>query len=105
MAPVSQNAISFQRSVTKELSVVKNRVRDLIGDANWGEEGRYKEAILRNVIKRFLPQNLSVATGFVVRDIVVSKQLDIIVYDNNYPLLFSEGDFIVTSPDNVRGYY
>ena len=103
MTPVSQNAIDFQRSVTQELSVVKDRVRNLIGNANWGEEGRYKEAILRNVIKRFLPHNLSVATGFVVRDRVVSRQLDIIVYDNNYPLLFSEGDFIVTSPDNVKG--
>ncbi len=103
MTPVSQNARDFQHSVTKELTVVKNRVRNLIGNANWGEDGRYKEAILRNVLKRFLPQNLSVATGFVVRDRVVSKQLDIIVYDNNYPLLFSEGDFIITPPDNVKG--
>jgi hypothetical protein len=103
MTPISQNARRFQDSVTKELSIVKNRVRNLIGNANWGEEGRYKEAVLRNVIGRFLPHNLSIATGFVVRDRVVSKQLDIIVYDNNYPLLFSEGDFIITPPDNVKG--
>lgn len=25
-----------------------------------------------------------------------------IVYDNSYPLLFNEGDFIITTPENVR---
>ena len=28
---------------------------------------------------------------------------DIIVYDNTYPVLFSEGDFIITTQHNVRG--
>ena len=42
----------FHKSTTKELKVIKNRVRNFIGNRNWGEEGRYKEAILRNVIKR-----------------------------------------------------
>jgi len=50
----------FQKSITKELDTIKNRVRNLIGSSHWGEEGRYKEAILRNVIKRFLPSNLSI---------------------------------------------
>lgn len=50
----------FHKSTTEELRVIKNRVRNLIGDRNWGEEGRYKEAILRNVIKRFLPQNFKI---------------------------------------------
>ena len=49
------NPSAFQKSITKELKALQNRVRYLIGDSHWGEEGRYKEAILRNVIKRFLP--------------------------------------------------
>ena len=57
----------FQKSITKELDTIKNRVRNLIGSSHWGEEGRYKEAILRNVIKRFLPSNLSIGTGFVIK--------------------------------------
>ncbi|WP_164731079.1 hypothetical protein [Anoxybacter fermentans] len=48
----------FQESITKELDTIRNRVRNLIGTSHWGEEGQYKEAILKNVIRRFLPSNL-----------------------------------------------
>lgn len=97
----------FQKSVTKELDTIKNRVRNLIGDQHWGEEGRYKEAILRNVVKRFLPNNLSIGTGFVIKkdnnEPQISKQIDIVIYDNTIPVLFSEGDFVVTTYRNVKG--
>ena len=33
----------FQKSITKELDTIKNRVRNLIGSSHWEEEGRYKE--------------------------------------------------------------
>ena len=102
------NPKEFQKSITEELNTIKNRVRNLIGDTHWGEEGRYKEAILKNVIKRFLPNSLSIGTGFVIRkdnndDPQVSKQIDIIIYDNTIPVLFSEGDFVITTYKNVRG--
>ena len=101
------NPEEFQKSITKELDIIKDRVRNLIGDTHWGEEGRYKEVILKNVIKRFLPTNLSIGTGFVIRKnndkSQVSKQIDIIIYDNTVPVLFSEGDFVITTYKNVRG--
>ena len=104
------NPSEFQESITKELDIIKNRVRNLIGSAHWGEEGRYKEEILKNILKRFLPNNLSVGTGFIVHGnnsensgSTISTQLDIIIYDNNTPNLFSEGDFIITTEENVKG--
>jgi hypothetical protein len=93
----------FQESITRELDVIRNRVRDLIGDAHWGEEGRYKEEILKKTLRKFLPNNVSVGSGFVATVDGISKQLDIIIYDNHQPLLFSEGDFIITTPSNVLG--
>lgn len=96
----------FQKSITNELDIVKNRVRNLIGSSNWAEEGRYKEAILRNVIRRFLPSCLSLGTGFIIRknnqDTKISRQIDIIVYDNTIPVLFSEGNFVITTYKNVK---
>jgi hypothetical protein len=96
----------FQKTLSRELITIKDRVRNLIGDAHWGEEGRYKESILKNVISRFLPSNLSLGTGFIITNdrgsTKRSNQIDIIIYDNTYPLLFNEGDFIITTPDNVR---
>jgi len=88
------NPEEFQESITNELEVVKNRVRNLIGDAHWGEEGRFKEAVLGNVIRRFLPSDLSIGTGFIARNrnttVEVSKQADIIVYNNRIPVLFCQ---------------
>jgi hypothetical protein len=98
--------LSFQKSINKELSLVRNRVRNFIGGSHWGEDGSYKEAILKNVIKRYLPSNISIGTGFVISElngeIRQTTQIDLILYDNSYPLLFQEGDFIITTPKSVR---
>jgi len=101
-----QNALDFQKSITEELSIIRDRVRYLIGDRHYGEDGRYKEAILKNIIRKFLPTNISIGTGFIVstgKGDKISRQLDIILYDNTRPVLFSEGDFIITTSYNVRG--
>lgn len=98
----------FQKSINKELVLVKDRVKNLIDiDINHnGEDGSYREAILRNVIKRFLPKNISIGTGFVINKnqngFQRTTQIDIIIYDNTYPLLFNEGDFIITTPEGVK---
>ncbi len=102
------NPEEFQKSINQELILVKDRVKNLIEiDVNHhGEDGSYREAILRNVIKRFLPNNISIGTGFVVakksQNFKRTSQIDIILYDNTYPLLFQEGDFIITTPKNVK---
>ncbi len=96
----------FQISISDELDAIKDRVRNLIGNAHWGEEGRYKETVLKNVLRRLLPYNISVGSGLILKkdddSIKRSKQIDIIVYDNSLPILFSEGDFIITTPENVK---
>lgn len=103
------NPIDFQKSINKELQVVKNRVRNLIGDANWGDEGAYKEAVLQNIIGQYLPDNLSIGKGYILKkdeidnEFIVSKQIDIIIYDNTFPVIFSEGRFVIVVEECVRG--
>lgn len=107
---MQQNIRRFQESITQELEVTKDRVRDLIGDANWAEEGRFKEAILSKIISQFLPSNLSIGTGFIVSnndhitgtENTISKQLDIIIYENKTPVVFREGDFVIITESSVR---
>lgn len=98
----------FHMSTSRELDTIKNRVRNLIGDTNWGDEGRYKEVVLKNIIRKFLPGHYGIGTGFVVKENSgqshhISKQIDLIIYDTSLPLLFSEGDFIITTPAPVLG--
>src|SRR5258708_31803019 len=104
----SINSIEFQQSITRELESVKDRVRHLIGDRNWPEEGRYKEAILSKAILSNLPQHISIGSGFIVKEIrtgsvYISKQHDLILYNNSVPPILTYGDFIVTTPNNVLG--
>ncbi len=97
------NYFEYQQSVAEEFKALEKRVRNLIDDSHWGEEGRYKEAILMNYLKRVLPRHLSVGTGFVRNNNEITNQIDIIIYDNSYPLFFSEGDFVISSVQNVIG--
>ena len=76
----------YRESLSDELLAIKDRVRNLINDSNWAEEGRYKEVILMEILKSVLPSNVLLGTGFVVSDNdVKSTQIDIIIYKNNYP--------------------
>jgi hypothetical protein len=94
---------AFHKSLGKELIAVKDRVRNIIKDSQYAEEGRYKEAVLKNVISRFLPNSISVGTGFVITpDREITKQIDIIIYDDSSPVLFKEGDFVIVLAHTVR---
>lgn len=97
------NYIEYQKSISNELISIKNRIRDFIDGRHWGEDGRYKEEILKEVIASKLPSYASVGTGFVVCDNEITSQIDIIVYDNNIPVLFKKGDFVIVSKEAVFG--
>ena len=100
------NTIEFHKTTAKELLAIKDRVRHLID--HWGEDGRYKEAVLKSVIERFLPEKYRIGSGFVVRQTRqrgnhdASNQIDIIIYDTKFPVLFKEGDFVIVTPDSVK---
>lgn len=95
--------MKYQKSISQELLAIKDRVRYFIDNAHWGEDGRYKEIILMNFLKKVLPTNVSVGTGFVKCNQGLTSQIDIIIYRGDYPTLFSEGDFVIVLPESVIG--
>jgi len=100
------NTIDFHKTTTKELLAIKDRVRYLIN--HWGEDGRYQEAVLKSVIRRFLPEKYKIVSGFVIKQTnnrgahEPSKQIDIIIYNTDFPVLFKEGDFSIVTADSVE---
>lgn len=92
-------------SIAKEMHAKKNRVRNIIGDSHWGQEGKYKETILKKIIQRHLPKDISIGTGFIAtkieETISTTSQIDLILYQNSYPPLFREEDFVILHPDPV----
>lgn len=97
----------YHLSITDELNAVSKRVRSLV--RHWGEDGRHHEVVLKNVIMKFLPERYSIGTGFVIKPTknrgkhTSSKQIDLIIYDTNFPTFFKEGDFVILTPDAVKG--
>src|SRR5690606_12666309 len=100
------NTIDFHKTTTKELLAIKDRVRYLIN--HWGEDGRYQEAVLKSVISRFLPEKYNIVSGFVIKQTnqrgehEPSKQIDLIIYNTDFPVLFKEGDFSIVTADSVE---
>lgn len=97
----------YHKTTTAELLALSTKVRSLVN--HWGVEGGYKEAVLKNIIKRFLPKSFEIGTGFVVKDQsrygehLSSRQIDLIIYSSESPILFKEGDLVILTPDAVRG--
>ena len=97
------NYSDYQKSISSELISVKDRLRNFIDDRHWPEDGRYKEIILSDILRKHLPKTVSVGTGFIASENSLSTQLDIIVYRNDTPVLFQQSDFVIVAPEAVLG--
>lgn len=86
------------------------------GAAHRGEVGRYVEDLMRTYLRKYLPADLEVLTGFILRPAVKagenksraggkdahSAQLDIIVYDTaRFPVFQRFGDSAIVPPEGV----
>lgn len=87
------------------------------GAAHRGEDGRYVETLVRSYLQKYLPKDLEVLTGFVLKPAVKtgqndrsrsgttdfhSTQLDIIIYDTGtYPVFQRVGDTVIVPPEGV----
>ena len=84
-----------------------------------GEDGRYVESLIRSCLRKFLPRNLDIGSGFILRPAVktgkdgqerrgevdrISTQLDILVFDEaHYPVFQRFDDTVIVPPEGVVG--
>ncbi len=89
------------------------------GAGHPGEDGRFVESLVRACLDKFLPGDLAVSSGFILRPAVKtgvngrerkshrdehSTQLDIIVYDSaRYPVFQRFVDAVIVPPESVVG--
>ena len=87
------------------------------GAQHRGEDGRFVEDLLREYLTSFLPRDLEVLTGFILRPAVKtgefgkerkfevdthSSQLDILVFDSGtYPIFQRFGNSVIVPPEGV----
>jgi len=94
---------AYLKSLADELESLKNRVRHFISDSHWLSDGEWKESALKSIIRRNLPCNIGIGNGFIVSEELVSTQIDILLYRNDLPVLFKDGDFTFVTTDSVVG--
>src|SRR6058998_3443160 len=94
---------AYFQSLAAEVEALKDRVRYLIEDAHWQTDGEWKESVIRQVLRRHLPQSVSVGRGFVVTATATSRQIDVLIVDSGKPVLFRDGDLVFVTPDAVLG--
>lgn len=92
----------YFRSLSAELDSLKSRVRHLIDDNHWQTDGEWKESVLRTILQRSAPSNVTVGRGFIVDRERSSTQIDVLIYDNSYPVLYKDGDLVFISPASCR---
>ncbi|MGD9782546.1 MAG: DUF6602 domain-containing protein [Kiritimatiellia bacterium] len=96
------NPVEYFKDMSREFRAVQNRIRNLIGDAHWPSDGAWKESVLRTCVRRYLPPSFVVGSGFIVTPDGVSNQIDLLICSDAAPILFRDGDFIITTADAVR---
>ena len=93
----------YHRTIQQEFDALKDRIRYLMDDPHWLTDGEWKESILRKILRRQLPEDIGVGHGFIITDQRCSKQIDILVYNTAYPMVFRDGDLVFLHSDAVYG--
>lgn len=87
------------------------------GAEHKGEDGRFVENLIRSFLSKYLPKELDVLTGFIVRPSVKvgkndksrkkwkddhSTQLDIIIYNSaQFPIFLKSNETVIVPPEGV----
>ena len=94
----SEKSKKYYGSLADEIAIKSNQISLLVSHGQ--TVGNYREHILRELLKKYVPSKLSVATGFIEG---ISRQIDILIYDSlNYSPTFKEGDLVVVRRGSVR---
>lgn len=99
--PLSRDFAEFHKSITGELNITQNRIRNLIGDRHWLSDGEHREAVLRKALRNHVPEAFHVGKGFISFEDSTSNQTDILITHKEHPTLFKDGDLRIVTPDAV----
>ncbi|MFA6568638.1 MAG: DUF6602 domain-containing protein [Victivallales bacterium] len=98
---MERNFEEYHKSIAAEITSIKNRIRNLIGNSHWLTDGEHKEAIIRRILRDHIPEIHMVGTGFVCFPDGNSSQIDILITRRDKPKLFTDGELTIITADAV----
>lgn len=95
-------------SASNKINEMIGNIQHLIGNNDrWCGMGLYKEILLQEILRIFLPEQYGVGTGFVIYDNKISSQIDVIVYDKikakKSANFLKYGAFVILDSNSVMG--
>ena len=94
---MSPDIFEYHRSITKEFEILEDRIGHLVSHNQ--TRGEWKEAILRTILRRHLPEAIRIGQGFIVTREHSSTQIDVLVLKPGKPTLFQDGGLFIVTPD------
>lgn len=96
------NYDAYHQSITNELLAITHRVDSIVKN-HWLTVGEDKESVFRSILRRLLPDSISVCRGFIASNAECSTQIDVLIIDQKKPKIYKEGDLVIVMPDAVVG--
>lgn len=95
----SEKSKIYYGSLAEEIRVKSEKISLLVSHGQ--TVGNYREHILRELLRKYIPSKFKVATGFIEG---IGRQIDILIYDAlNHSPTFIEGELVVVKKEAVRG--
>ncbi|MGI0493529.1 DUF6602 domain-containing protein [Alkalinema pantanalense CENA528] len=118
----SSDLTSFAALLGESFAARVDMLSHILQNSHYPSIGTYKERLLIETLRNYLPNSLTVGTGFVMFPhndstpkagmhhdrlnkcaFSISQQCDILVFDGNqHPPVFRDGDFVVLRPEAVK---
>jgi len=91
-------------SYTNLLNSLRNNIKHLLGKSQNYWSGIYRESLIKDVLRKFVPQGVAIDTGFIYGydKKKNSDQLDIIIWNSSkHSPVYKTNDFVVLSAESV----
>ena len=100
-----ENTHGYLESWSREIQSTANTVRDLIGSVHWLSDGHHRETVLRDFISRYVPNSVSVDSGFVKpakHGSSCSREIDILISNlEAHSPYYSRGGLKIIPPHSL----
>ena len=104
ITPEVKNFRIVAKSFVDDFLNAKDHVHQLLEGRQNLESGRFREELIRNFLRRILPNCLSVDTGFIYGfdKVANSRQIDILIWHKDmHSAVYDAGQFVIVPPESV----
>lgn len=105
MAEKRKDTLALVKSWSIEFDSISDRIRQLIGESHWLSDGKHKESILMNFLRKYTLDSFVYSSGFIVSHDIDSPQsgeIDILVASPQKGVpWFVDSGILIAPPESI----